>query len=177
MRQSTINLWRNLRTASPPNSSLHRTPARVECIALRRPAAVGNALATSAFGRTLGPLSSGSLGRLPERTEMFRIDTEANTIGVTGMSEVEVPPALVVRRFGQPSPGDGFKVSGQYVFVDDKGQTFLVHDWKATNLWDPSFPGPEEYWSGRVPDELTISTKDVDPALFLQWFLDQLGWE
>jgi hypothetical protein len=42
-----------------PNTSLQRTPARIECIALRRPAAVGNALATSAYGRTLGPLSSG----------------------------------------------------------------------------------------------------------------------
>ena len=42
-----------------PNSSLQRTSARVECIASRRPSAAGNALATSAFGRTLGPLSSG----------------------------------------------------------------------------------------------------------------------
>ena len=42
-----------------PNSSLQRTPARVEYIASRRPAAAGNVLATSAFGRTLGPLSSG----------------------------------------------------------------------------------------------------------------------
>ena len=42
-----------------PNSSLQRTPARVEYIASRRPSAAGNVLATSAFGRTLGPLSSG----------------------------------------------------------------------------------------------------------------------
>jgi len=42
-----------------PNSSLQRTPARGEYIASRRPTAAGNVLATSAYGRTLGPLSSG----------------------------------------------------------------------------------------------------------------------
>jgi hypothetical protein len=58
-RQRQCKLVTQATSMPSPNTSLQRTPARVECIALRRPAAVGNALATSALGRTLGPLSSG----------------------------------------------------------------------------------------------------------------------
>jgi hypothetical protein len=105
---------------------------------------------------------------------MFKFDPSADTVGVTGMGELEVPPALVVRRFGPPAAGDGFKISGEYVFVNDSGEPFVVHDWKATNLWDDDFPAPEQYWAMTHPDELTISTRDIDTREFQEWFLARL---
>jgi hypothetical protein len=50
------------------------------------------------------------------------------------MGEVQVAPALIVRRFGLPGPGDDYKVSGEYVFIDQNGEPFVVHDWKSTSL-------------------------------------------
>jgi hypothetical protein len=108
---------------------------------------------------------------------MFKLWPSTDTTGITEMGEVEVPPALIVRRLGPPSDGDGYKVSGQYVFADGNGEPFVVHDWKSTNLWDEDFPTPEELWASEEPQELSVSTRDLNTAEFEQWFLDQLGWE
>ena len=59
LRHRQCQLVTHATSMQSPNSSLQRTPARGKYIAVRRPSAVGNVLATSAFGRTLGPLSSG----------------------------------------------------------------------------------------------------------------------
>ncbi len=105
---------------------------------------------------------------------MFTLKPNADTIGITGMGEIEVSPAAVVKRFGPPATGDGLKISGEYVFVDGDGQPFVVHDWKATSLWAEGYPSPGEYWTMVEPDELTISTRDIDTREFEGWFLAQL---
>jgi hypothetical protein len=108
---------------------------------------------------------------------MFKLSPSTDTTGITEMGEVEVPPALVVRRFGAPSEGDGYKVSGEFVFVDRNGEPFVVHDWKATSFWDERFPSAEDFWASEEPEELSVSTRDLDTAEFEQWFLEQLGQE
>jgi hypothetical protein len=80
---------------------------------------------------------------------------------------------LIVKRFGAPRGGDGYKVSGEYIFLD-QGQPFVVHDWKSTKLWDPDLFTPEEFWSSREPMELNISSRDLDTTEFERWFLGQL---
>jgi len=105
---------------------------------------------------------------------MFKLSRSADTTGITEMGEVEVSPAEIVRRFGAPSGVDGYKISGEYVFVDKKGQPFVVHDWKSTNLWDHSFPTPEEFWSSEEPPELSVSSRDLETNEFEMWFLEQL---
>jgi len=105
---------------------------------------------------------------------MFKLSPSADTSGITEMGEAEVPPARLVRRFGTPSRGDGYKVSGEYVFVDSDGEPFVVHDWKSTSLWDESFPTSEEFWAGEEPQELSVSTRDLDTEGFERWLLDRL---
>jgi hypothetical protein len=105
---------------------------------------------------------------------MFNLNPTCDTTGITTMGEIEVVPALIVKRFGPPAKGDGYKVSGEYVFVDVNGEPFVVHDWKSTSLWDKSFPGPEEFWAYLEPAELVISSRDVDIGEFEKWFLQQL---
>jgi hypothetical protein len=105
---------------------------------------------------------------------MFKLSSSADTIGTTIMGEVEVPPFLVVQRFGQPSTRDGDKVSGEFVFVDHADEPFIVHDWKSTSQWDERFPTPEEFWTSEEMEELCISTRDSDVAVFRQWFLEQI---
>lgn len=90
------------------------------------------------------------------------------------MSEIEIPPAAVVRCFGSPRPSDGYKISGEYVFTDIEGEPFVVHDWKSTSLWNAEFPTPEEFWSSEEPDELSVASRDRDTAEFEHWFLSQI---
>ena len=52
------------------------------------------------------------------------------------MGEIEMVPRSIVRRFGPPARSNGYKVSGEYVFTDQDGQPFVVHDWKSTSLWN-----------------------------------------
>jgi hypothetical protein len=99
------------------------------------------------------------------------------TTGITTTGEVEIAPVLMVRRFGLPSHSDGYKVSGEYVLVDEEGRPFVVHDWKSTSLWDNSFPTPEEFWANEQPQELCIGTRDLDTAEFERWLFLQLGVE
>ena len=103
---------------------------------------------------------------------------DADTTGVGDMDEIEVAPARVVAVFGPPpSRGDAYKVSGEYVFRDEAGRVFTLSDWKATSLYDPDFPQPEQYWAGTEPDELAIGAVDDDVEDFKEWLLEQLGGE
>ncbi|HEV3436312.1 MAG TPA: hypothetical protein VG122_03070 [Gemmata sp.] len=106
---------------------------------------------------------------------MFKLSPSTDAMGVTTMGEIEVAPALIVRRFGPPAYWDGYKVSGQYVFTDQKGKPFVVHDWKSTSLWEAGYLTPDEFWASDEPQELCISTHDLDTAAFKQWFFEQLG--
>ena len=105
---------------------------------------------------------------------MFQLSPSSDTTGITEMGEVEVSPALIAKLFGFPAKGDGYKVSGEYVFVDSNGNPFVVHDWKCTSLWDNNFPTPEKFWTSVEPAELSISSPDLDTQEFQRWFLDQL---
>lgn len=107
---------------------------------------------------------------------MFRLDNTVDTIGTGYMGEVEVPPALIVRRFGPPDRGgDEYKESGRYVFIDEVGEPFVVHDWKATSLWEEGYPTPEQFWAREKPEEFFISSRDRDVSEFSRWFLSRLG--
>ena len=106
---------------------------------------------------------------------MFRLAPTTDTTGIFTMGELEVPPALVVERFGPPAESDGYKVSGEFVFIDDRGEPFVVHDWKSTSLWEESLPTPEEFWARNEPEELSIGTRGVETTEFERWFLEQLG--
>lgn len=108
----------------------------------------------------------------------FTPTSDADTAGIGGMDEIEVSPARVVEVFGPPpSRGDEYKTSGEYIFRDEAGRVFTLSDWKATSLWDPSFPTPEQYWAGAEPDELTISAVDDDVTAFKDWLLARLVGE
>jgi len=95
--------------------------------------------------------------------------------GITIMGEVTAAPAAVVRLFGPPSPGDGYKISGEYAFVNDGGEAFVLHDWMYTNLCSEDGPTPEEFWAIKEPLELSISSLDLDTAEFAKWVQQQLA--
>ena len=108
---------------------------------------------------------------------VFTLSPSTKTTGITTMGEIEVAPARIVRRFGPPAPGDGYKVSGEFVFVGENDELFVVHDWKSTSLWEEDLLPPKVFWAGEEPQELNIGSRDVDTTAFEQWFLQQLQGE
>jgi len=93
----------------------------------------------------------------------------------TIMGEVSAVPGVVVRRFGQPSPGDGYKISGKFFFVNDRGEAFVLHDWKFTSLYNSESPSPDEFWATAEPLELSVSSGDLPIDEFASWLQNELA--
>jgi hypothetical protein len=94
--------------------------------------------------------------------------------GITIMGEVTAAPASIVKLFGPPSPGDGYKISGEYAFVNHRGQAFVLHDWLCTSLYDSSGPTPELFWASGDPFEFSVSSMDLDISEFAAWLQNEL---
>jgi hypothetical protein len=95
--------------------------------------------------------------------------------GITIMGEVTVAPAVVVKRFGRPSPGEGYKISGEYAFTNDRGEAFVLHDWLCTNLYHHEDGlTPEAFWAMADPFPLSISSLDLDTSEFAAWLQNEL---
>jgi hypothetical protein len=89
----------------------------------------------------------------------------------SGVASLDMIPKLLVERFGEPSPGDGNKVSGVFTFSNGDGVVFTIYDWKLT---DPEF-SPRELWDLDDDVLLSIGSNSRDRAAlsrFLSW-LDQ----
>lgn len=79
-----------------------------------------------------------------ERTDDF--------IGGSLQGECLISPAKLVEAFGQPGEADGYKVSGEYVFIDpDNGDSFTLYDWKYTTLYDSEGVRPSDFWASTEP--------------------------
>lgn len=106
---------------------------------------------------------------------IFRYEPDADIRGVSICNEFELSPRLIVQRFGKPGKGDGSKISGQYIFVDQANNPFVVHDWKSTNFFEDDFPDPDTLWNSDTPEELCISAAGSGGEEFMRWFLEQLS--
>lgn len=95
--------------------------------------------------------------------------------GATIVGTTSVAPALVVKRFGKPRPGDGYKVSGEFAFTNVLGDAFILHDWLSTKLYIGSEPTPERFWASVEEHELCVSSLDLDCTDFLEWLGNEIG--
>lgn len=105
---------------------------------------------------------------------MFKLSPSADTAGIVFRCELVAVPARIVKCFGPPGRGDGYKKSGEYVFTDDQGRPFVVHDWRATNLFDSELPSPAEFWAGEEPIEFCVVAREADTDEFERWFLGRV---
>lgn len=98
--------------------------------------------------------------------------------GTSRMGEILIAPVDLILAFGQPGESDGFKVSGEYTFHDEKSDVvFTMYDWKSTNLYDSEYPSPEELWSMTKPIHINIGGNHKgDVEEFKRMVLDHIKW-
>ena len=83
---------------------------------------------------------------------MFRRADENVSDGTSGTSsQLRIAPTTLRRLFGEPDNSDGYKVSGEYEFINDEGHVFTVYDWKSTSLYDDCYPNPSDIWMSDKP--------------------------
>ncbi len=88
-----------------------------------------------------------------------------------GVASVEMIPKFLIERFGRPSPGDGNKVSGLFLFTDEHGAVFSIYDWKLTGSYNPTC-SPEELWDLEEIIALNIGSNSRSRETlkrFLRW--------
>ena len=75
----------------------------------------------------------------------FKLDLNADTNGTSLQSYVDTNYADLHKLFGEPQGCDGYKVSGEWTFVDPKGNVVTLYDWKSTSLYDSDYPSIETF--------------------------------
>lgn len=60
----------------------------------------------------------------------------ANGTGYLG-SDIVLDIPRMIQVFGEPDPGDQYKISMEWIFTDTQtGDVFTLYDWKLTTLYD-----------------------------------------
>lgn len=107
----------------------------------------------------------------------FQLSTNADTSGVSGLTNLELIPVDLVEIFGKPAEADGNKVSGEFIFANDKGDVFTIHDWKETTLyWGESSAclTPEEFWQDDELHTFQIGGNNKNKlSTFMKWLCDE----
>jgi hypothetical protein len=107
----------------------------------------------------------------------FRLSTNADASNVSGLADIELLPIDLVEMFGKPSEGDGKKVSGEFIFANDKGDVFTIHDWKATTLFwgeDSGCLTPEEFWQDDEIHTFYVGGNNRKRlSIFMKWLCDE----
>jgi hypothetical protein len=76
---------------------------------------------------------------------MFRLDLNIDIDGTFLIGNIRLAPGDLMRVFGNPSPGDMYKVTGEYAFTGPNDTRFTLYDWKyGHSVWDKSSHDPIE---------------------------------
>lgn len=105
----------------------------------------------------------------------FALASHQCTTDLTFRGFIRTAPQHLTGTFGHPSgpTGDG-KVSGTFVFEDNRGCIVAIYDWKATSLYDDrpiaNLPTVQEFWASEEPAEFSLAaTGNIDLIKFARW--------
>lgn len=106
----------------------------------------------------------------------FSLNPAADDSSISWMGDLQAAPRELQRVFGpHHNAGDKYKISGQWLFMDEHGNTFAIRDWKSTSFWDPDFPSPLEFWRLKETVEFTLASNEIDVTMFREWVVEVLS--
>jgi hypothetical protein len=74
------------------------------------------------------------------------LDHPAMGNGTSLMGYIDVKYSDLVLAFGEPMESDGYKVSGEWIFIEEEsGEVFTIYDWKSTSLYDSDLKSVEQF--------------------------------
>ena len=108
---------------------------------------------------------------------MFRCSLNASVLNTCFLTKIELPPIFLSEVFGHGIIGDEDKISRTYIFVNDSGEKFILHDWKSTSRYfmdAAPAPTPEQFWNDGQFVELHIGGAiGSNPSQFITWLIEQ----
>lgn len=106
----------------------------------------------------------------------FRVTPDADTNGTFLLEEIDLAPAFLTEWFGTPQPGDGYRVTGIFIFTSDCGEVFTVYDYKSSREFlgdDDGALSVDEFWDSREDAEFSIGGRAGDATQFRDWLEGQ----
>lgn len=107
----------------------------------------------------------------------LHLSPKANISGTSGLTILELLPIDLVETFGKPAECDMYKISGMYIFTNDKGDIFTIYDWKETTLfWGENSDclTPEEFWQDDELHTFQIGGNNKNKlTTFMKWLCDE----
>lgn len=101
---------------------------------------------------------------------MFALEQDMDIGGTFLLGYIKLAPGELMRVFGNPQPGDMYKVTGEYAFEGPDGSRFTLYDWKyGRNVWSRH---------DMAPLELNIGGDDHSRQYlgdFQEWLKKQTG--
>jgi hypothetical protein len=77
--------------------------------------------------------------------------------GTSRQGDIQVKYKDLVLAFGEPMESDGYKVSGEWVFLNEEtGDVFTLYDWKSTSLYNHSLPSVETFRNRDIAMQFNI---------------------
>lgn len=95
-----------------------------------------------------------------------------NTEELKQIGLYEISPRELIKKFGLPLEGDKYKVSGEYIFISENGDSFTLYDWKSTSLYERDYLDPLSFWRQENPYMFCVGgTEEGAPDIedFKQW--------
>lgn len=103
----------------------------------------------------------------------FTHDPTANAGGTCLQGTVRISPVELVGLFGEPEPGDEYKVSMEYTFRGEDGSVVTLYDWKGTSLYDEDYPDPEEFRASTHAEDFHVGGHTSEAATqFMRWLTE-----
>jgi len=105
--------------------------------------------------------------------DRFVVDNSASVDGTYLVGSIHTSYAELVAAFGEPLPGDDYKVSSEWIIRDTiSGKTFTIYDWKATDLYEKGLPSVEDFRkSGRTIWHVGGKS---NPDQFINWLIGKV---
>lgn len=103
----------------------------------------------------------------------FKRDNDADIGGTSLKGYVHAKYKELESLFGEPLEGDGLKVSGEWVFVSEQGDTFTIYDWKQTELYDNELPSIKKFRASDDVVEFNVGGR-TSAVEFLQWLNEKI---
>lgn len=109
-------------------------------------------------------------------TQEFKLDGDAEIDGTSRKGEITTTYSKLAQLFGEAQESDGYKCSGQWVFVSGEGDVFTVYDWKETELYDSGLPSVKKFRESKEPSTFNVGGRyGSDYVSFINWLRKKIS--
>lgn len=80
----------------------------------------------------------------------FKIVNWFKAAGTSFAADFNCSYSVLRELFGEPTNGDDYKISTEWILTDQNGEVVTIYDWKETNLYDQDQLSVEDFRAKKI---------------------------